>query len=139
MENTIENKVKFFALYWGQNVAVFKDESRSKVNTTIWNRLGVPAIDWIEFLELKSLSNISDEDAIEVFNFMYPNHLPTSEDEKIETIKGVFESVYRPYKFLGLTESVHFIDKCRSLCYALPFMGISVKQMIEWNWIKIIE
>lgn len=60
MENTILNKEKFFALYWGQEVGQKEG-----------NVMGIDyKIDWSnmrtivdkEYLKLKSLSEISDED-----------------------------------------------------------------------------
>lgn len=132
--NTLENKAKFFAQYWGQK---------------IFNQLGkITKVDsWsidhenfkFCFLELKPLSNISDKDAIDIFNHLYPNHLPTDDLEKIDVIKGVFENDFRPHKFLDLNESTRFIDKSRSLGYVLDWNGITVEQQIEYNWIKLKE
>src|SRR5690606_7111537 len=65
MENTIENKAKFFALYWGQEIM---KESDNDLNETVYfanphaNQSKISNY----YLELKTLSSISDEDAIEV-------------------------------------------------------------------------
>lgn len=66
-ENTLENKARFFALYWGQRVLI--------ADSTIPNNL-YPLSHWNTIyqhshfknsqLELTPLSQISDEDAIEV-------------------------------------------------------------------------
>ena len=68
MENTLENKEKFFSMYWGQKVVAFIESL---------NTLGVKQVRYeprsvINFsdlekscLVLKLLSEISDEDAIE--------------------------------------------------------------------------
>lgn len=56
MENTLENKAKFFALYWGQDVLTYG------VNN-IWHKGNVCGRFFnISHLELKPLSSISDED-----------------------------------------------------------------------------
>jgi len=134
MENTIKNKSKFFAQYWGQKVLVFNDQGqyvkggRYEVDGSVDNH---------SFLELKPLSSISDEDAIKVFDKVFPNSLPTNDYDKIETIKEVYENEFRVYRFLGLDDSTSFIDACRALEYALPFNGLSIKKQIEYNWVKI--
>lgn len=58
MKNTLENKAKFFAQYWGQEVYGWHDG-----NTTNFQSLNITED---EFLILKPLSSISDEDAIKV-------------------------------------------------------------------------
>ena len=56
MKNTLENKAKFFALYWGQEV--YKDNKTSEpFNVSILHHKN-------SYLELKPLSQISDEDAL---------------------------------------------------------------------------
>ncbi len=124
-ENTLEHKQSFFAKYWnwiyeGESVCVNIEDTQES-----------------DFLELKPLSQITDEDAIEVFDAVYPNSLPVSDYEKTEAVKGVFESEFRPHKFLDLSESSSFIDACRRFGYALPFDGLSVEDQIEYGWIKL--
>jgi len=62
MENTAENKFKYFAQHYGQRVLVTPSEMKVKVNS---NSL-IDSIVNLGFLELTPLSDITDEDAIEV-------------------------------------------------------------------------
>src|SRR5690606_41780636 len=91
-----------------------------------------------KFLQLKPLSSISDEDAIEVAKiYVVLEKNETSEVGK--TISSKFEKpsdmIYAP-TWSGKNWLI-VSDYLRSKGYALPFMGISVEQMIEWNWIKL--
>lgn len=63
MENTIENKAKFFALYWGQDIMkyYFEDETFHIIQGFMH-----PNYLKASHLQLNPISQISDEDAIEV-------------------------------------------------------------------------
>lgn len=75
MENNIQNKAKFFAQYWGQHILRF---SLVDVNSPNSKPTDVVLPTWVSYkeynywsvlngyLELKPLSSITDEDAIEV-------------------------------------------------------------------------
>jgi len=64
-KNTLENKVKFFAQYWGQTYFITAKEVgfiKEKVGSVIWEkRVEDSFIDIKCCLELKSLSSISDD------------------------------------------------------------------------------
>ena len=60
-QNTLENKAKFFAQYWEQHVLYFSSDFLRKIDN-----LTLDSIENDDYLELKPLSQISDEDAIEV-------------------------------------------------------------------------
>ncbi|MDR6734137.1 hypothetical protein [Sphingobacterium sp. 2149] len=67
MENTLENKAKFFAQYWGQNVRFWTlngPSILSKVGHTYMTK----AILDSSTLELKPISTLSNEDAIRLFD-----------------------------------------------------------------------
>ena len=121
MTNTLENKAKFFAQYWGQPVMWCMggdDYERLKYIVRSGNMRLVEK----SWLELTSLSQISDEDRHEV-----SGDLSTSIDEY-----GC------EYTFAGLVEwSVYDADYLRSKGYALPWMGISVNKLVEYGWVKL--
>lgn len=56
MENTLENKARFMALYWGQKVGCTK---------YVWSGLKINKsnINSVEWLELKPIESITDEEA----------------------------------------------------------------------------
>lgn len=64
MKDTIENKSRFFALYWGQQILCWSSSTSSHKFTMV-SYQNYP-IRQRDFLELKPLSQITDEDAIEV-------------------------------------------------------------------------
>jgi len=69
MENTKENKAKFFAQYYGLEVLKFTHEEKS---AEVWD----PHHHRIDFayLELTPICKITDEDAIEVARIVYPGN-----------------------------------------------------------------
>jgi len=131
MENTIENKGKFFAQYFGQkvlmpfeaHVGVFQSDLNYTVN----------------FLELKSLSSITDEDAIEVAK-MHRYH--TDNGDSIYAKVGK-EMVWRTFGLNGLPTREGFClpfetaDFLRSRGYLLPFMDLSVDDILSYKWAVI--
>lgn len=100
MENTLENKAKFFAQYYGQKVALIPDydEGLDLIKAV------VSRVQEIKCLELKSLSDIKDEDAIEVAKIIESNedhltyHMVEPKDFDIhKTIKCVLVKYYSKY------------------------------------------
>lgn len=137
MKNTLENKAKFFAQYWGQKVG---REGTSVENdgferNYIINHFTIQNIDY-DYLELKSLSQINDEDIIKVAELRgFVN---------IKSIKNDYNGFW--VKFLGNehTKWVFFnelyqpeIDYLRSKGYALDWNGITVEEQVEFGWVKL--
>lgn len=112
MENTLENKAKFFAFYWGQKV--FKSSINQDVPHK--NTFG-KSIRHNDFLELKPISSISDEDA----------HFLGYSDAKSAT------TTY--FKTLG--KNTNDADYLRSRGYALPWMWLSVEELVRRGWVKL--
>lgn len=115
VERDNKTKARLFAQYWGQEVA--RTKWKQGWSTTRLTEVD-PISATIDYLELKSISNISDED-LELVGFA--------------SRKGLAACVAT----LGLEGM--WIDYLRSKGYALPFMGIPVEEQIELGWIKIIE
>ena len=128
MENTSDNKSKFMALYWGQKVLYVGGVGICEIGKGGWN-LKHPDF----FLELKPLSSITDEDAIEVSRVLdsnfrqpldvkyWPFHVNRGKSHILPT---------RPCRS-------DVADYLRSKGYALPYFNLSVEQQIEYNWIKL--
>lgn len=106
-ENTLENKAKFFAQYWGQHVLYFSSDFLRKIDN-----LTLDSVENDDFLELKPISKISDEEAI---NLGYGNvsHLKSNLDRNI--------------------------DQLRNLGFAVPWMDLEVEDLIDYGWIKLKE
>lgn len=162
MENTSDNKAKFFALHL--NIKCFKDgfgdypyPVRPAFLENIADR---------EYLELTPLSQITDEDAIAVANILTMNvsrlfgsisvektvangdvgisivrdysHI-RSANPKTETvfsfiIKSDFSFMSSNYNGSKLPE---VYDYLRSKGYSLPYLGTSVETLIEWGWVRL--
>ena len=108
-ENTLENKRKFFAQYWGQKIllhVIDVDDILLLLNNEIDNDIK----NWL--LYLKPVSQISDEDAINL-GYGYASHLKSNLDRNI--------------------------DQLRNLGYTLPWMDLSVEDLVEYGWIKLKE
>lgn len=108
----------FFALYWDQE---YKFNSGG---TFIINSRAFPvSTKGDEFLELKSLDKITDDEAKQMTRGTGKNY--TSAQEFLEDNKV--------FGFLSQNE----VDYLRFRGYAVPFMNYSVSDLIEMGWIKI--
>jgi len=157
MKNTLENKAKFFAQYWGQLKVVYRKGFILRDNNS------PQFVDEFDMLELTPLSQISDEDAIELAQiisgdrFIEPYNKGMNgfwnyvEDKKsnLELRFQLEETGLIPANTFGLKRvlenSVYVeradigrgVDYLRSKSYALPWNGITVEEMIEWGWVKL--
>lgn len=141
LENTLENKSKFFVQYWGQKCGKNKYGNLSVNKSNILN---------ITHLELKPVSQISDEDAIELMRLKIVSKgvvdIETIEIEN-KTLDGyTFIVKYKNWDdervgfiFNGHTNPLSFYDFLRSKGYALPWMDLSVEDLIEYGWVKLKE
>ena len=137
-ENTLENKAKFFAQYWGQHLIIMGSFLRIIDHLTLGN------IENDDILQLKPLSKISDEDALWTIN----NHYFKFENPilEISKLKALTKEIHISYIFNDATRHLilkpenlypHNYDYLRSKGYALPYMDLSVEELIEYGWIKL--
>ena len=131
IQNTLENKTKFFAQYWGQDVLcrVIFGKNKNEIimhNTSCSNLKLGEIID--SYLELKPLSHISDEDAIEI-----SKEYPAFGSNIRNSVKELFQ------EFDDLELSIKTGDYFRSKGYALPYMDLSVEDLVEYGWVKLKE
>lgn len=163
MENTIENKAKFIAQYWGCDVY----EHRTWTTEKLWKIGGVQScFDTYSlksgYLRLKPLSSISDEDAIEVaklglgYSKLSQNISLTKTTEKCfgfsfwlnhqKEYAINFDDFYNPvlYCLSEVTTADKYLhnvckicDYLRSKSYALPFNNVDVKQQVQYGWVKL--
>jgi hypothetical protein len=124
-----DNKDRFFCLYWGQEISFVTIDDADDMGPYLVN-----LIDWKvrhndAYLNLKPLSSISDED----YRFIVQNDImnPKSVDQEIDITNGSLGNIY----LSNLTTT----DYLRSKGYALPWMELSVEELIEAKWIKLIE
>lgn len=144
-QNTLENKAMFFAQYWGQKV--FKTSINQEKPHK--NNFGKTIV-FKDFLELTSLSQISDEDAIELMRLKIVSKgvvdIETIEIEN-KTLDGyTFIVKYKNWDdervgfvFNGHTNPLSFYDYLRSKGFAVPWMDLEVEDLVEYGWIKLKE
>jgi hypothetical protein len=120
MKNTIENKQRFFALYVLQEV---HRGNRSKH----LDHLSVMRNQKFGHLELKPLSEISDDDIEDLMDYFNIKMVSFLKEDVILAIKSQFlEAQNRiPYKYA---------DYLRSRGYLLPFMDLTIEQILEYGW-----
>lgn len=152
MENTLANKAKLFAQYWGQEVLCFNDENQYKPGVC-YEVDG--SIDDYTFLELKPISSITDEDAIECCRFKselsfftkkkwqvirYEHHLiveskGSAHSFSIDFVSGDVE--FYNDQGLEVTSSDTTKDYLRSKGYATYWMKLSVEEQVNRGWVVL--
>ena len=145
-ENTLENKAKFFAQYWGQHLIIMGSFLRRIDHVTLCNKEND------DILQLKPLSQISDEDVIQGITYLY--NITREALGEILEIKhyDTFSSIttigigcnfktsrsihhWRGTKKIGSVEADYF----RSKGYALHYIDLSVEDLIKYGWVKLEE
>ena len=154
-QDTLENKAKFFAQYWKQDVLcrVIFGKNKNEIimhNTPCSNLKLGEIID--SYLELKPLSQISDEDVIQGITYLYN----ITREELGEILEIKHYDTFSNITTIGIgcnlktSRSIHHwsgtkkissveSDYFRSKGYALPYMDLSVEDLIEYGWIKLKE
>ena len=146
-QNTLENKARFFAQYFGQHVLYFSSDFLRKIDN-----LTLDSVENDDYLELKPLSQISDEDVIQGITYLYNitrealgeileiEHYDTFSSITTIGIGCNFKTSrsihhWRGTKKIGSVEADYF----RSKGYALPYMDLSVEDLVEYGWVKLKE
>ena len=121
MENTLNNKGKFFALYWGQKLRIYPEF----VSSLEWEILSdrVKSCNNL-ILHLKDISSFTEGDRY---------NLSITDFQSLDDKGYILRHGRRDY-FTG-----YDVDFLRSKGYAITFMGLSVEEQIEYGWIKLIN
>ncbi len=124
-----ENRAKFCALYYGQEVWLRKKDNR------LFDLDGesIDCNDNSNGLLLKSLSSITDEDAsilAEQNGVTIGSHIFDDWKNLAEFKNNISDADCWP---------VSFFDYLRSKSYALPYMDLSVEEMASAGWIILKE
>ena len=113
-------KCRFFAQYWGQQVQRYENNNYKKVvNGFIETNLQDK-----DYLLLKPISKITDEDAISMYRGLERNY---------ESANQFLED----YKSIGFLEQSE-VDFLRSKGYAVPFMNYSVEDLVKMGWVQLV-
>jgi len=138
MENTIENKAKFFAQYWGAETECTSHDGGTYKGTV--DEVGITG----EFLSggkvlLKGLSAISDEDA-KILSCHLVNIVGLDgfvKKQSAQLVKEVIEN-YSKVNSLFMLPAI-FVDKCRELGYAICWNDTTVDDQIEYGWVRLMN
>lgn len=132
MENTIENKAKFIAFYWGQYVGMYKFPFEEILQGMVDEKCFID----IAYLVLTPLSQITDEDAIEVIKILQSIGIGSTamREPKEYLLNGSLMNQFGTFQLMAPV-----VDYLRSKGYALPWMGLSVEQLVEYGWIRLKE
>lgn len=135
-----ENKVKFFMLYYGQRVLKF---SQNAPATQVVERGMIDHAIRFNFeekcLSLNPLSSITDEDAIEVAKICRKANMDDQTKEVCIDEGRKVAMNFTLFNLLLTNTTLLLIDFLRSRSYALPWMGLSVDELIEAGWVKLDE
>jgi len=140
MENTLENKMKFFSLYMNEEDiigGVFDDKNHlmdCKLNFVS----DLSNLDKFEesFLVLKDLRNATDEDLMEIgFNLgktEAPLHYGNIYVKRFlgEKFGNSQDNLYK------ISDVIFMTDYIRSLRYVLPYKEFSADKMLEYGWFR---
>lgn len=111
MENTLENKEKFFAQYWGQPCSGIVGLKNKLIGVEIpLNNIG--------WLELKPLSSITDEDLIHVARLAHQMETKTF---KVERKSDIFYCTSEPDK-VGIYYFISMMPKYATVCSTMNFL-----------------
>lgn len=114
MENTLENKQRFFALYWGQEV--FNNGFMSD-GGLYFTGSNYDEINNGDFMILKPLSSITDEDLQQVARYA---HEQTNLDFVIERNKDIFYATSKPNN-VGIYYFISMMPKYGTVCATINF------------------
>lgn len=148
MENTIENKARFFSLYLGQMISYPDIDDKIKVN-----KLVSVGFDEIQVNYKRKIKGCSGD----ILSFNYNgNHNCNALSAKLilTDIKNITDD---DTKLLGYQNSDEFflkkclliydnwcdnlsyknVDILRTKGYALPYLDSSIEQLLEYGWIEL--
>jgi len=133
---TQQNKERFFALYWGQCVGCDKKVTNCTIDDVYMSLLCENKTFEPYYLTLKDINDISEEDIEELRDITSNSDFYNTVTDNVKALQHYDYNPYSPAPVYGDIE-IEYVDFFRSKGYALEFMGITVKEMLEAGWIKL--
>lgn len=126
---TLENKVKFFAQYFGQEVL----SDGILFNNLELDAIRLSSLSKIEdyCLTLKSIDSISEED----YRVLARHHY--ADADSTEYVRCWYK-MYQKDQYIQSMLSVS-VDYLRLKGYAVPWNGMSVDMMITFGWVQFTK
>jgi len=94
----------------------------------------------MEYLQLKNLSSISNEDAKQIAIQNRYTH-GKNDEAFIKVGKDILDRIFNTEKYYTeypICLTAESCDFLRSKGYAMPWMGVSVEKLVEYGWIKLV-
>lgn len=134
VEINFKNKVRFFGQYWGQEVFVNPFLGSVPVHNVYVFEYSDPEDIGRECLLLKPISLISEEDIDELKKIC-------GYKDTVDAVGFALTLLGKPFNRLNIPTRlvISATDFLRSRGYALPWMGLSVGDLIKAGWIKLTE
>lgn len=133
--NKLNDKQAFFALYIDQQV-YRNDVDKTGYVLDHWCLYSTPLENG--YLELTSLSDITDEHAIEVAKLIFSNTaFHTSEHGKRYIRQMITSELEYHGQYWSFSKVASTLDYLRSQGYLLPFRGYTTDQLIDMGWVKL--
>lgn len=163
MENTIQNKTKFFQHNLHKPfvyINVFGDKHSFTPNGIVGDFLYVDAKPYAvdgSYMEVIPLTSITDEDAIEIANIVAPMMFMTSSGKPIVdrsekdwlTVRKKYSLISVDIDYSGFTtryheedeyqmnpNQTHALDVLRSKNYGMPFFDLTIEELITRGWVN---
>jgi hypothetical protein len=144
-ENNSANKAIFLSQYWNQEVLYVPNlvytGNPSEPSHEEWIEVKVDEFYIMKVANSKlpafltPLSQITDEDAIEVANIA--GNSSYTDDRKSFNGRLLVQEYLRNVTNIYGEDWINIFDYLRSKGYALPWMGLSVDELVEYGWIKL--
>lgn len=148
MENTTQNKSKFFAQYLGCDV-VLGYSSRIRLGEyqalrlqdfhLTFSYLNDPLAhtegNTVPKLYLKSINDISDKDSIAVADIA--GNSSYTDDRRSFNGRLLVTEFWLKVSNVRANEWQIIFDYLRSKGYALPYMGLSIEKLVEYGWVLL--
>lgn len=138
-QNTLKNKTKFFFQYFNSEAIWRTSELDENIDEVTWEFKNFKYLNETDYLELKPLSQISDEDAIHGLKLIISSRNSSAFDYCKSQNYSIEQMVNYFNRHLVYDFKLILTDYLRSKGYALPYMDLSVEDLIEYGWVKLKE
>lgn len=135
MENNLENKAKFFAQHFDSEAIWRTSELDENVDEVTWEFKNFKYLNETDYLELKPLSSITDEEMSNMANF----YEKSATNIYIHDFQLTFD-YYEGDETHSVAVDLDYgycLDYLRNNGFATDWMGLSVEKLQEYGWIKL--
>ena len=133
MENTLENKLRFFLQYFNTESIWKTSELDEDVDCVDWELKNLKYLNNTDYLKLKPISKVTENELVEC-STIYGIKVPSKIIGYSLISRIVDRNCTIPTEVRNL---LGVIDYLRSKGYALPFMNLSVEDLVSYGWLVL--